>query len=424
MVDWYWCQGAQHLDHWVRDAYGKARYRHYLKWAMMWANHNPPHSHSREDWRTVTQFWIDHYFAMPEYYRIDNRPVVFFWAPQNMIRDLGGPEAAAEMYALSQQMARAAGYPGIYFVAMSYHDSPERTQELKREGFAALTSYHGFQLARQQAGTDYFPYTSVVDTSPTLWRQEDERSQGLSYLPIVDTGWDPRPWHGNKTIVVEGRTPELLGKLCREARQYADQTGKKIIALGPWNEWGEGSYIEPYAEYGFQDLDQIRAAFCAPGDWPPNLIPADVGRGPYDLPPLVAKTAWEFNTDGDLEGWVSNGQVADLQVQGGSLRGRSTGYDPVLTVAGLQVEATRLHHVAFRIRADKPGKIQLFWATTLTKMSTLTNIDVDVAGDGQFHDYDIDLAKNRRWHGLVKEFRFDPAVQTGVKFEIDYIRLH
>jgi hypothetical protein len=424
MVDWYWNQGAQHLDHWVHNAYAKARYRDYLKWAVMWANHNPPHSNSVDDWRRVTQYWIDHYFSMPGYYRIDDRPAVFFWSPQNLARDVGGVEPATALYAMSQQMAKAAGYRGIYFVAMSSHDSPERIQELKHEGFAAETSYHAFQLAWQQTGSDYFPYASVVDTSPTVWRQEDQRAQGLPYFPVVDTGWDPRPWHGNKTMVALDRTPQLLGKLCRDARQYAEQTGKKIIALGPWNEWGEGSYIEPYAQYGFQDLDQIRAAFCEPGDWPPNLIPADVGLGPYDLPAPQQKTAWEFNTDGDLEGWTSNSHVAGLEVKGGSLRGRSTGYDPLLIVAGLQVEALRLHHLRFRFRADTPGKVQLFWATTMAKMSNLTNIDVDVAGDGQFHEYDVDLAKNLRWRGLVKEFRFDPAVRAGVKFEIDYIRLH
>jgi hypothetical protein len=423
MVDWYWNQGARHLDHWVHNAYAKARYRDYLKWAVMWANHNPPHSNSVDDWRRVTQYWIDHYFAMPGYYRIDNRPAVFFWSPQNLARDLGGAAAAAAAYATSQQMAKAAGYPGIYFVAMSSNDTSERVLELKHEGFAAMTTYHGFQLAWKQAGTDYFPYASVVDTSPTVWHRQDEISQGLPYFPIVDTGWDPRPWHGNKTMVALDRTPKLLGKLCREARQYAEQTGKKIIALGPWNEWGEGSYIEPYAQYGFQDLDEIRAAFCEPGNWPPDLIPADVGLGPYDLPAAERKTAWEFNTDGDLEGWTGNGHLAGLEVKGGLLRARSTGHDPLLIVSGLQIEALRLHHLQFRLRADAPGKIRIFWATSSAKMSNLANIDLDVAGDGQFHEYDVDLAKNLRWRGLVTQFRFDPAVRAGANFELDYIRL-
>ena len=231
--------------------------------------------------------------------------------PDNVRHDLGGSSEAAKLYAMSQEMAKAAGYPGIYFVAMSGHDSPERTKELVSEGYEAATTYHSFQLTWQRAQSDRFPYAGLLDTCPELWREAEKSAQGLLYLPIVDTGWDARPWHGEKTMVAYGRTPELLGKLCQLGRQYADETGKKIILLGPVNEWGEGSYIEPYAEYGFQDLDQVRAAFCEPGDWPPNLIPADVGLGPYDLPPVAAKTAWEFDAGewpGRLDGqWRCRG---------------------------------------------------------------------------------------------------------------------
>ncbi|NLH16896.1 MAG: hypothetical protein GX455_09980, partial [Phycisphaerae bacterium] len=45
LVDWYWVQGNQHLTHWFA-AYRKARYRDLLKVAIMWANHNPPNTHS------------------------------------------------------------------------------------------------------------------------------------------------------------------------------------------------------------------------------------------------------------------------------------------------------------------------------------------------------------------------------------------
>lgn len=423
MVDWYWCQGNRHLEHWVHNAYGKAKYRKYLKWAIMWANHNPPNTHSAEDWRKVTQYWIDNYFGMPEYYRIDNRPAVFIWAPQNVRHDLGGSGEAAKLYAMSQEMAKAAGYPGIYFVAMSSHDNPDRTQELISEGYEAATTYHGFQLAHQRARSDRFPFADLLDTCPELWREAERSARGLLYLPIVDTGWDARPWHGDKSVVAYGRTPELLGKLCRLARQYADQTGKQIIALGPVNEWGEGSYIEPYAEYGFQDLDQVREAFCEPGDWPPNLIPADVGLGPYDLPPVAAKTAWEFNTDGALEGWSANGDVAELTVKGGALEGRSTGRDPVVQVAGLEVEADRMHRLSFRLRSDRDQRVQIFWATTLAAMSGEASLGLQVVGDGQFHDYELDLASSPHWRGLVSILRIDPATEPGVKFALDHVRL-
>jgi hypothetical protein len=257
-----------------------------------------------------------------------------------------------------------------------------------------------------------------------LWREAEKSARGLLYLPIVDTGWDARPWHGDKSVVADGRTPELFGKLCRQARQYADQSGKKIIALGPMNEWGEGSYIEPYAEYGFADLDQVRQAFCEPGDWPPNLIPSDVGLGPYDLPPVAAKTAWEFHTDGALEGWSANGDVAELAVRAGRLEGRSIGRDPVVQAAGLEVEADRIHRLSFRLRSDRDQHMQVFWATNLAAMSEDACLGLQVVGDGQFHDYELDFAQSPHWRGVVSVLRFDPATEPGVKFAFDHVRLH
>ena len=421
MVDWYWCKGNRHLEHWLHDAYGKARFRKYLKWAIMWANHNPPDTHSLDDWREVTQYWIDHYFGMEEYYRIDGRPAVFLWSPGNIRRDLGGSAEAARLYALSQKMARDAGLEGIYFVAMSSHDSEDRCKELRAEGYAAFTTYHGFQLAAARAGTRRFPFADVVATGPEVWRAEDERASGLVHMPIVDTGWSSEPWHGSKALVIADRTPELFGELCRKAARYADETGKRFIAIGPWNEWGEGSYIEPYAEYGFRDLEALRAAFCPPGDYPPALIPADVGRGPYDLPRIEPKTAWSFDVEGDFEGWRSNGHMR-AEVRGGLLSGVTTGNDPILQGPGIQVEAGAMRTLTIRMRSSESDRAQLFWATAVSAQSEANSVRFDVAGDGQFHDYKLDLGASRRWRGLIVSLRLDPANKAGVEFAVDSIR--
>ncbi|MBN1443944.1 MAG: glycoside hydrolase family 99-like domain-containing protein, partial [Planctomycetes bacterium] len=54
--------------------------------------------------------------------------------------------------------------------------------------------------------------------------------------------------------------------------------------LEAWNEWGEGSYIEPNAEFGFEDLEAIRAIFCEPDAPPRNIAPQDLNLpGRYDL---------------------------------------------------------------------------------------------------------------------------------------------
>ena len=62
----------------------------------------------------------------------------------------------------------------------------------------------------------------------------------------------------------------------------ATELGSKMLLLDNWNEWGEGHYIAPYREFGFGYLDAVRKVF---GDAPEphvDLIPEDIGMGPYD----------------------------------------------------------------------------------------------------------------------------------------------
>ena len=425
MLDWYWCQGGQHLEHWLHDAYMKAKYRKYLKWCVMWANHSAPNSHSAEDWRRVTQYWIDHFFGMEEYYRIDDRPAVYIWAPRNIRRDLGGSPGAAKLYAMSQKMARDAGYKGIYFVAMSSHRSAQQCQELKAEGYEAFTSYHGFGPAQRKAGTRFFPFKLVVDTAAELWADCDQRTDML-YMPIVDTGWSSEPWHGERALVIHSRTPKLFGEMCRQARHYADKTGKKIISIGPWNEWGEGSYIEPYAEHGFAMLDELRAAFCEPGSYPRNIAPVDVGLGPYDEPMRASRfeTAWGFDTDGDLQGWRASMGLNRVRAEAGRLKAVASTRDPAFGSPPLRVHARQWPKLRIRMKAtgtSKDDQCQLFWSTPTSNASGPASIRLELVPD-VLHDYVFDLTTNPRWRGLIIRLRFDPSSTQGASVEIDEVR--
>ena len=421
LVDWYWNQGNRHLEHWLHESFAKARFRKYMKWCVMWANHNAASSHSKEDWRKVTQYWIDNYFADPQYYRINDRPAVFIWSPSNIRRDVKSSQNAAELYAMSQEMAREAGYKGIYFAAMFDHGSAPACQRLADEGYHGMTSYHGFEQLAGRLGKR-FPFSAVVDYGPELWHDQTTMADGrLDYFPVVDTGWASEPWHGAAARTITDRTPELLGKLCREARKFADAQGTRTIVLGPWNEWGEGSYIEPYAEYGFSDLDEIRRAFCEPGSYPPNIVPADIGRGPYDLPEDVPATAWTFDQPGDRLGWSGN-SVESLTVVDGALCGRSTGRDPVLNCPAIQIDTTEYRRLVVRMKANRDTLAQVFWGTSRSGHSERASCRVKVPGDGAFHEYIFDLGANRNWRGVATSLRFDAVSGSDVEFAIDSVR--
>ncbi|MHB1000353.1 MAG: glycoside hydrolase family 99-like domain-containing protein [Armatimonadota bacterium] len=430
VVDWYWTQGNRMLEHWLNNAYGKSKYKKNLKWTLMWANHNPPGTHTLDDWKNVTKFWIDNYFGTDEYLKIDGKPVVYMWSPGGIRNDVG-TDGAAGFLAASQEMARKAGYPGITFIGMNEALSPLAAKTLATEGYSGYTDYHWWTDSMSIAkDPKYFPFSLVVDRSRKAWEERGKilKDAGLYLQPPVETGWDPRPWHGDRSFVVHGRTVGQFERLLRDAKSYLDARNEKTFIVGPCNEWGEGSYIEPCAEFGFGMYDAIRKVFCE--DEPHvDIAPVDVGMGPYDMPfaPSGKRTEWKFDKAGDTEGWYSMMNLTNAESADGSLKTSTIGTDPAISSPAIHVRASQFSYVIIRMKLTKAvgndDQLQLFWSTPTMGTSEATSVRTNVIADGQFHTYVLPVSENPRWQGFIRGFRIDPCSSTGSDIQIDEIRL-
>jgi len=430
LVDWYWHKGSQHLDHWIK-AYKQSNHRSYLKWAMMWANHNPKGSHSEEDQRAVTQFWIDEYFPMPEYYRIENKPVVMIWSPSGMERDMKDQGGVARLLEISREMAREAGYEGIWFIAMKWPEASTEAKDIQwlaDAGFDMTSIYHYMHHGGDAKNAKRFPFDLVAESSSPFWEARHETGI-LPFLPNLATGWDSRPWHGDKSTVIYGRTVKHFRHICREARRFAQKTDTRRLVLAPLNEWGEGSYAEPCQEFGFGMYEAVRAAFCEKpqGGWPLNYAPKDVGLGPYDLamPEEIQRTSWDF-TEG-AEAWGPMMGIKDFKAEKGRLLFTCASADPAISTTIGSLDARQFESMVVRLKAEAttkdPGDLQLFWSTRTHSTSESASVKVPLMADGTFHDYTLPLSENRRWRGRITGLRLDTGSLEGLSFEIESIRL-
>ena len=77
--------------------------------------------------------------------------------------------------------------------------------------------------------------------------------------PQLLAGWDRSPRSGRRAIVYFDRTPEDFEEGARRCFQcVADKPWEhRVVFLNSWNEWGEGAYLEPDAEYGHKFLDAL-----------------------------------------------------------------------------------------------------------------------------------------------------------------------
>jgi len=291
LVDWYARKGRHGIDY-FEQALAKARYRKYMKWALMWCNHMPAGTSAEDAWDWIVDYWISHCFNTPEYMQVDGKPYVSIWDPNALDRDNGGEGGCRRMLEKARAKARAAGYKGIFFQAMNNDDTgtgggASRLQAKRREqGFDETTIYHYLGTGNKRIGPRETRYADVVSASPVYW-ETLRLVPGIRALPNLSTGWDDHPW--NDTARVADKSPTEFRRLCGLAKRFSDRTGVRRFCLAPLNEWGEGSYAEPNHEFGFGFYEVVRETFFekpAKG-WPLNFTPQDVGLGPYEVPGVV-----------------------------------------------------------------------------------------------------------------------------------------
>ena len=287
--------------------------------------------------------------------------------------------------------------------------------------------YHYMHHGDKAQDSSHFPFELVADSSDDHWRSW-HKAGILPFLPNISTGWDSRPWHGDRATVIHGRSVELFRKICEDAKRFADETGVKRFVLAPLNEWGEGSYAEPNKEFGFGMYDALRDVFCKrpPDGWPPNVTPADVGLGPYDFPESTqtAVAAWTFANS--AEGWGPFMGVTNFHHEEGAIHFETTSNDPAIGAILHKADARKYRFVRFRMKIDSalPGEgAQLFWSTTTSPVTEANSAKFKLIGDGQYHDYILPVHENSRWRGKINTFRFDPCNHNGGKISIAEIRL-
>jgi len=427
--DWYWSQGARFLEHALHEGYFKARYRHLLKFCLLWANHNPPQTSSLEDCLAVTRYWIENYFRRPEHLTFDGKPVVIIFSTDRLTADLGGAGVKRAFTAMREECRRA-GLKGLYLIACVGDVGGARRAAL--EGYDAVTAYNWPHLGMTGEG-QFAPYATLIPAHRRQWAHLLAESPiPLTPLPLSG-GWDSRPWHGENNLVRFGRTPQLFEQHLRDAKALLAQRPSNphlapAVLIEAWNEWGEGSYIEPQAEFGFGYLDAIRHVFTDAPEAHTDLAPADVGRGPYDIPlPEASRTAWEFTRDD--QGWNNTMHLTDVKVEDGCLHARTTGNDPAFFGPATQAKAADFSTVIVRLRLRRTDgqsftdMAQIFWSTARQAETESSSERFAVRGDGRWHEYRIPVARNPRWRGTIARLRLDPGTRANVQVELAFIRL-
>ena len=155
---------------------------------------------------------------------------------------------------------------------MSESDSSVGGQVLKEIGFDSVTSYvwiHEHALDSYPT-MEYADYRKICEQD---FVRLTEKFKGIPYYPNVTCGWDssPRTVQSEKygdlgypfARVLVNNTPQEFEKALISVKKMLDKSDlkTKMFTINAWNEWTEGSYLEPDLRDGYGKLEAIKRVF-------------------------------------------------------------------------------------------------------------------------------------------------------------------
>jgi hypothetical protein len=295
IFDWYHYAGKPFLNRCIDEGFLKAENTNSIKFSLMWANHNWqdlfPYTHgekpawlysgavNNEEFEKIGNELIHNYFTKPNYWLIDGKAYFSIYDIQRFVEGFGSLEAAKKAMENLNLKAIEAGLKGVHWNLVSWGkpilpggNAPDNIPEIiKQLGFNSATSYvwiHHVDLPKVQND-----YNQVRDSYFAHW-EKVKTEYGVPYFPNVTMGWDPSPrtnqnqeWSGKwgypYTNIIINNTPDNFKTALKMTKEklLADPNGSRILNINCWNEWTEGSYLEPDMVSGMKYLEAVKSVF-------------------------------------------------------------------------------------------------------------------------------------------------------------------
>ncbi|MFL9806331.1 glycoside hydrolase family 99-like domain-containing protein [Vibrio cyclitrophicus] len=270
---YYWFAGHRLMERPI-EQYLAAKESIDFPFCLCWANENwsrrwdgsendilIAQEHSEEDNEAVFYDLLRH-FKDERYITVDGKPVLVIYRP-DIIPDING--LTNQLRALAEKE----GLPGIHLVATNAFGFDQHVEL----GFDAIVEFpphnvkaecinYKLNVYNNHFDGAVFNYDDVVEYSLDRIQTMDNKKLASSYYPTVMTGWDNSARKPGKGHVFFGATPRKFQNWlegCYRWSQNAHPKGAKFVFVNAWNEWAEGTYLEPDKKYGYAYLNAVRS---------------------------------------------------------------------------------------------------------------------------------------------------------------------
>ena len=203
------------------------------------------------------------YAADPRYLTVDGKPLFLVYRPA-LIPDTAG------FASLCRSAFRRAGHKDVHLVYVESMESARQGRPPSDIGFDACVEFppHGHGVAAQDrtllrregfSGTRY-------DYEATLCGYLSRPSVAYKRYPGVFPSWDNTPRQPQRGDSFVRATPEAFQLYVEEKLDELRNLfvgDERLMFVNAWNEWAEGTHLEPDIRFGHRWLEAIRNALVA-----------------------------------------------------------------------------------------------------------------------------------------------------------------
>jgi len=202
------------------------------------------------------------YMKDSRYIKIDGRPVLVIYRV-----NIFEKERARLLFHNFREIARENGFPDLYIMlttARGFQDN------VKDWGADALVEYHPSNMTFDMAGRykplgyvnpyfngETFDMEAAIEERRYLLPHEEQ-----TYYRSVLTSWDNTARKAlSKGIIFRGLNPgtfkKWLADIVAESKEVHSGS-EDFVFVNSWNEWAEGSHLEPDLKYGYAYLQAVK----------------------------------------------------------------------------------------------------------------------------------------------------------------------
>lgn len=294
IYDWYWYGGRPFLEDGLDKGFLGAKNNGKMKFFIMWANHDVtglwnnkmstdggkkdviwPAKVSDDDFKKIVERWISQYFTRPNYYRIDGKPVLSIFRVNGFV-EWDGLAKAKERIEYLRERVKKAGFPGVHLQVVGGWMLTEMKDSLSGLGVDSVTSYSWNDGTWDRINDKTRPEL-VYPKWGEMWLgiqdgyRDAAKGIGATFFPNLTIGWDTNARYPANEVrrIVRNSNPVDFERFARCIKSWTDSNMEapmpKLITVNSWNEWTEGSYLEPDTHFKFGYLDAVRRVFVSDG---------------------------------------------------------------------------------------------------------------------------------------------------------------